>query len=75
MQTWMCEHGHHGTPERREIEYRDGRPQFTYTGTCQGRTISIMAEVLDCSCSCHDRRDDITKPDTTYSFPRPTLSW
>jgi len=22
-----------------------------------------------------DRRDDITKPDTTYSFPRPTLVW
>lgn len=65
--SWMCANGKHGNADRRE--------PFTYEGTC-ARTLKFAdGHTEDCMCQCHDRRDDITKPNTTYGFPPATLNW
>lgn len=59
--TWMCEHGHHGTPERRYSTISpSGVPSFDgmYTGACAGSYVAYNKEIDayeqgDCSCDCH----------------------
>jgi hypothetical protein len=43
--TWMCEHGQHGTAERRR--------EFTYSGSCAGVVRNLDGSSHDCPCHCH----------------------
>lgn len=65
--TWMCEQGNHGTPERR---YMTDGFRGMYSGKCAGTVFAIASgsKELECSCSCHDRRDDITTSKTLSCF-------
>lgn len=50
--TWECQHGHHGSAERRTLA--DNGWRSMWTGACAGTVYSVMhARETDCGCSCH----------------------
>jgi hypothetical protein len=66
--TWLCEHGHHGSSERRtHAEYG-----FTYSGECSGMVMNdyFKAEPreVECVCECHNHDERKSFANSVRSF-------